>query len=75
MSSSAPGDQSERLTKIEERMAHLEQQFEQLSEVVLDQGRELQSLTRELTQNRAIIQQLLDDDRGQDLPHEKPPHY
>jgi uncharacterized coiled-coil protein SlyX len=68
-------DSSRRLMVIEERMAFLEQQFEQLSDVVVDQGRELDTISRELTRSRGVIQQLLAGDRGEDLPHEKPPHY
>jgi uncharacterized coiled-coil protein SlyX len=60
---------------IEERLTYLEHQFEQLSDVVLGQGRDLQALTLELTRHRAMLEQLMDDDRGENLPHEKPPHY
>lgn len=67
-------DMNQRLTALEERLTHLEQQYDALNSVVLAGGRELEQVLRQLAANRAAIDRL-EDDRGEDLHHEKPPHY
>ncbi|MEQ8838799.1 MAG: SlyX family protein [Lacipirellulaceae bacterium] len=67
-------DAQARLTKLEERLAFLEQNYYQLNSVVLEQQTELEKLRRELTASREQVQRL-SDSLGEDLPHERPPHY
>ena len=67
-------DIARRLTALEERLTHLEQQYDALNSAVLKGNRELDQVLRQLAKNRAAIERL-EDDRGEGLPYEKPPHY
>ncbi|MDB6121958.1 MAG: hypothetical protein JWQ71_951 [Pedosphaera sp.] len=64
---------AERLEKIESHLAHLEHQYEQLNQVVIDQGRrwdKMQALQQQLSQTLEAIE--LDRIKS---TNPKPPHY
>jgi SlyX protein len=63
----------QRIQALEERLAYQQRLLEELNEVVLEQRGELDRLSRQAVASRATIEQLLA--QGEDLPHEKPPHY
>ncbi len=65
----------ERLVALEERLTFQQHQLDELTSVVLDHRRELDRLTRELAQHRDAVDRLRDAGLGENLPHEKPPHY
>lgn len=67
-------DPDARLIALEERIAFLEQRYEQLNAVVLEQQQELEQLRRQFQENREFVRRL-HDSLGDDLPHERPPHY
>lgn len=62
-----------RLTTLEERYAHLEKQFQELSEVVFQQQRQLDLLRQQYGQ----LKDKVSGDPGLVDPaqHERPPHY
>lgn len=62
-----------RLRALEERLSFQQRLLDELNEVVLGQRAVLDRLARELAACRAAIGDL--SLRGDDLPHEKPPHY
>jgi uncharacterized coiled-coil protein SlyX len=63
-------DLDARLTELEIRYTHLEQQFQELSGVVFDQQKTIASLIKEVTALRGRILEL-----GDPIANEKPPHY
>ncbi|MBL9175398.1 MAG: SlyX family protein [Verrucomicrobiales bacterium] len=68
-----PSADSERLTRLEASVAHLERLFDELNVVVVEQGRRLGRLEKRLDQ----VAQLFEGgelDRLRQL-QEKPPHY
>lgn len=66
---------NQRIVELEERLTFQQRQIDELHGVALDHRRELDSLTAELTRLRAAFDRLSDAAMGDDLPHEKPPHY
>ncbi|QEG33466.1 SlyX family protein [Bythopirellula goksoeyrii] len=62
------------LVTLEERLTFQQRQLDELNEVILLQQAELERQRRELTKLANLAQGLLDR-TGEDLPHEKPPHY
>jgi uncharacterized coiled-coil protein SlyX len=64
-----------RLQALEERLMFYQRQVDELSEVVLGQRREVDQLRRELAQCRSQLERIESSGGGDDLPHEKPPHY
>jgi SlyX protein len=74
---SAPLEESQpyderRFVTLETKLAYQEKTIADLNEVVVDQSRAFDKLTRRLTRLEQQIEQLL----GQhDTPAEKPPHY
>lgn len=64
---------NERLLVLEERLAYQQRLIDQLNEVILRQQVEIEKLARGLTGCRTSLQRL--SALGEDLPHEKPPHY
>ena len=74
---SDPADPAEstdrRLRALEERLSFQQRLVDELYEVVLGQRAALDRLVRELAACRGAIDGL--SLRGDDLPHEKPPHY
>ena len=66
-------DATERLEKIETHLAHLERQYEQLNQVVIEQGRVLTRLQKESAKVSETVQTIeLDRIRSNNT---KPPHY
>ena len=64
---------SERLEKIETHLAHLERQYEQLNQVVIDQGKLPARLLKEFTKTSDAVQTMeLERIRAN---NQKPPHY
>jgi SlyX protein len=65
-----------RLVALEERLTFQQRLIDELNSVVLQQRRELDRLTQEAVQCRAVLERLRDAAAlGENLPHEKPPHY
>jgi len=75
MTSPEPPLDPRRLTDLEERLTYQQHLIDQLNEVVLGQARQLERLGRELTNYVAAVERLTQHGQGDDLPHEKPPHY
>jgi uncharacterized coiled-coil protein SlyX len=65
-------NEAERLTKLEERYAHLQRHSTEQDKVMLELGDEVAKLRKELVRLRA--QRATDSDGGE-LPDERPPHY
>ncbi|BBO36581.1 SlyX family protein [Lacipirellula parvula] len=65
----------QRLTGLEERLTYQQHLIDQLNEVVLSQGRQLERLSREVANYTTAVQRMAQNPPGEDLPHEKPPHY
>jgi len=63
---------AERLTKLEERYAHLQRHSTEQDKVMLELSEEVAKLRKEITSLRA---QRSGDADGGDLPDERPPHY
>ena len=63
----------ERLQKLEANVAHLEHQVEQLNEVIIEQGKLLERLKKEV-QRQSTAMQTLELERIK-VNNPKPPHY
>ncbi len=63
-------DTEQRLQSLEEKISWQEETIEQLSEVLLDQQRQIDKLTEE--QEKLLS---LTEVGGEKVPNEKPPHY
>ena len=68
-----PDDQSRRFEKIESHVAHLEHQLEQLNGVVIEQGKMLDRLRKEM-QRQSTAMQTMELERIKSN-QQKPPHY
>ena len=68
-------DLSVQVVELEHKLTFQQLAFDQLNGVVLEQQAELESLRRELKSLRLSLNGLADRGAGEDLPHEKPPHY
>jgi uncharacterized coiled-coil protein SlyX len=66
-------DASERLAKIETHLAHLERQYDQLNQVVIEQGRLLARLQKESGKISKAVETMEIDRIRANNP--KPPHY
>ena len=66
-------DSPERLEKIESHLAHLEHQYEQLNNVVIEQGRLLARLQKESAKVSDTVQTIELERIRANNP--KPPHY
>jgi SlyX protein len=75
MDSTEPTTDQQRLVALEERLSYQQQLIDELNGVVLEQTRRLDHLSRDLAAQRAALERLAELARGDDLPHEKPPHY
>jgi len=60
---------------LEERIMFQQRALDELNGVVLEQQSEIDRLGHELRALRSLIQQSIEQGAGEDLPHEKPPHY
>ena len=65
----------ERVLKLEEKVTFQQHMLSQLNEVVLRQQDELDQQRREMESLRSISERAIELAGGEDLPHEKPPHY
>ena len=64
---------SERLERVESSLAHLEHQVEQLNEVVIEQGKLLERLKKEVQKQSSAMETMeLERIKGN---NPKPPHY
>jgi uncharacterized coiled-coil protein SlyX len=70
-----PPAAAQRIVDLEERLTFQQRQIDQLHAVALDHRRELDVLTAELNRLRTALDRVSDASLGDDLPHEKPPHY
>ncbi len=59
----------------EQKLMFQQRAYEQLNAVVLEQQAELAALRREVNSLRQALEGIRDSGLGEDLPHEKPPHY
>ena len=75
MTSPEPPLDSHRITDLEERLTYQQHLIDQLNDVVLWQTRQLERLGRELASYVSAVERLSQTSLGDDLPHEKPPHY
>ena len=66
-------DSTERLAKIETHLAHLERQYDQLNQVVIEQGRLLARLEKENAKMSKALQTMELEKIRANNP--KPPHY
>lgn len=64
---------SQRLERLEAHMAHLERQVEQLNDVLIEQGRDVEQL-KKLVQRQASTMETLELERIK-CNNPKPPHY
>ncbi|HYO26418.1 MAG TPA: SlyX family protein [Lacipirellulaceae bacterium] len=65
----------ERLVLLEERLTFQQRLIDDLNAVALEQRRELDRLTAEVALCRATLERLQQSGGGENLPHERPPHY
>ncbi len=68
-----PDENSERIDKLEAHVAHLEHQVEQLNGVIIDQGKLLDRLKKEVQRQSSILQTLELERMKSNV--QKPPHY
>ena len=62
-------------SKIEEALAHQEQQIQDLSDIVIEQGKDIDALKKYIAKLEGKIE-VLEDGSGAEAPaNEKPPHY
>lgn len=68
---------SDRQTQLEELLAHQQHLIDELNGVVTEQRLEMDSLQRRLKSLESKLQTVAErvEAGGEDLPHEKPPHY
>jgi uncharacterized coiled-coil protein SlyX len=74
MSTGEKRTDGDRLLALEERLMFQQRAIEDLNEVVLRHERRIEELTREAAAYAAALDRL-SRQVGEDLPHEKPPHY
>ena len=68
--------ESERLNEVEIQLTHLQRQYDQLNEVVIDQTSRIDGLIRSIKMLEAKLQRMEASDGPQStLEDEKPPHY
>ena len=73
--SNNPPRSASSLVDLEEKLMFQQQSLDELNSVVLQQQAEIVRLAQELHRLRTTMQQLHEQGHGEDLPHEKPPHY
>lgn len=71
----ARGDHETRLLALEEGLMFQQRHVDELNAVVLACRRELDQVRGELDQCRGALDALRRSGAGENLPHEKPPHY
>jgi len=65
-------NEAERLTRLEERYAHLQRHSTEQDKVMLGLSEEVAKLRQELAK---LVAQRSGNAEGDDLPQERPPHY
>jgi SlyX protein len=65
---------SERLIALEEKLSYQQRQFEELNQVIVEQHAQILQLRREIDVLSDTVRGVLETG-GENLPHEKPPHY
>jgi len=70
-----PHDLPAQVVELEHKLTFQQLAFDQLNGVVLEQQAELERLRREVASLRQLLQGFAERGVGDDLPHEKPPHY
>ena len=73
--SSELNDLATQMVELEHKLTFQQQAFDQLNGVVLEQNAEIERLRREIESLRRSLHGLSERGVGEDLPHEKPPHY
>ena len=68
-----PDENSRRMDKLESHLAHLEHQVEQLNGVIIEQGKLLDRLKKEVQRQSSIMQTLELERMKSNI--QKPPHY
>lgn len=68
-------DAHQRLIALEERLTFQQRLIDDLNEALLDHRRETLRLAQELERCRLAMEHLREAALGENLPHEKPPHY
>jgi len=61
--------------ELEEKIMFQQRTLDELNGVVLQQQSEIDRLGKEMRAIRSLFQQSTEQGAGEDLPHEKPPHY
>jgi SlyX protein len=69
-----PSISTERLNKIEIKLAYLEDYVQQLQQTVLEQNALIDKLQGESTSVKKKLTEILDSQDGE-MPHIRPPHY
>lgn len=64
-----------RITHLEERLAHNQHLIQQLNEVIVQLRMEMDAQQSVHRKKLAELKDLIDRRTGDDLPHDKPPHY
>jgi SlyX protein len=67
-------DSDQRLIALEEKLSYQQRQLEELNQVIVEQQREINLLRREVNALSNTVKGLMENG-GENLPHEKPPHY
>lgn len=67
-------DSEQRLIALEEQLSFQQRQLEELNQVIVEQHSQMQQLRREFSALTDTVKGLLENG-GENLPHEKPPHY
>ena len=76
METAKGGPEETRLIRLEETLAHQEHLLENLDVAMTDLRDDLDRVRKQSKLTEAQIEWLLaNSGQGQDLPHEKPPHY
>jgi len=79
MSSHSSGSDSSQLAiqivELEHKLTFQQRAYDELNSVVLEQQAELHRLRREMESLRQSLKGMANHSIGDDLPHEKPPHY
>jgi SlyX protein len=67
-------ESNQRLVALEEKLSYQQRQFEELNQVIVEQQTEIQQLRLEVNALSSAVKGLMQN-AGENLPHEKPPHY
>jgi SlyX protein len=67
-------NKDDRVIRLEERLSYQQRQLEELNQVIVQQQSEILQLRCDVSVLNNTVRGLLED-RGENLPHERPPHY